>query len=146
MADLAELTSTFGLDECVECRACSDACPSCRNGGVDPQLTILSLMTGGEIKDVWKCLVCHRCSMTCPQDIDVAGMMLALREFSSKEEGVPETLKRTYKAFASDGKVSLPKGRMESVRKELGLSDVVRDQNAVEELNEIMKEVGVPDE
>jgi len=113
---------------------------------VDPQRTIRSVLNGNEIKDVWKCLVCHRCSMVCPQEIDVAGMMLALREIDSNEGRMPESVRRTYKAFVSDGKVSLPKGRMEAARKELGLSDVVRDQNVVDELNKMMKEAGVSDE
>lgn len=84
--------------------------------------------------------------MACPQEIDVAGMMLALREIDAKEGRTPESVRRTYKAFVSDGKVGLPKGRMEALRKELGLSDVVRDQKIVDELNELMKEAGAPDE
>jgi len=104
------------------------------------------VLNAGEIKDVWKCLVCHRCSMVCPQEIDIAGMMLALREADSKEGGTPESVRRTYKAFVSDGRIGLPKGRMEAVRKELGLPDIVRDQNVVDELNKMLKEAGVPDE
>jgi len=84
--------------------------------------------------------------MECPQDIDVAGMMLALREMDSNEGGTPETIRRSLKAFRSDGKLSLPKGRGEALRKELGLSEVVRDQKAVDELNAVMKGAGVRDE
>ena len=84
--------------------------------------------------------------MECPQDIDVAGMMLALREIDSKGGHAPETVRRSLKAFRSDGKLSLPKGRAEALRKELGLSEVVRDQRIVDEVNAIMKRAGVPDE
>jgi hypothetical protein len=81
--------------------------------------------------------------MVCPQGIDVAGMMLALRETDSKAGGTPESVRRNYDTFVSDGRLGLPKGRTEALRRELGLPDVVADRKAADEVRTIMKEAGV---
>lgn len=143
MTDNINVIYRFGLNKCVECRACSESCPSYRNGGIDPQYTIATVLKDSEVKDIWKCLVCHRCAMICPQEINVTGMMLALREIDFKNGNAPEKIKRTYVEFTRYGRLGIPKGRMETVRKELGLDDVTSNPMCVEELEQIMKKAGV---
>lgn len=140
-----DIAERFRLDRCVGCRACSESCTSYRNGGIDPQITVGRVSAGEEPKDIWKCLVCHRCTFICPQDIDVAGMILSLREADASGGSAPERFMRTAASLRKEGYLSVPKGRMEALRKELGLRDVAVDGNAVKELNRIFDEEGFPD-
>lgn len=144
MEESSILVPIFSLDECVECRACSEACPSYRNGGLDPQKTISNVIGNLEPSQIWTCLQCHRCTLICPQEIDVAGMMLALRGIDAKKGNAPEKYKKATAAMIKDGCVSIPKGRMELLRKDLGLSEVKADERSVKELNSILRSAGFP--
>jgi Heterodisulfide reductase, subunit C len=140
-----ELMVTFRLDDCIGCRACSKACPSCRNGGVDPEGIVSSIRSGNGVNDIWKCLQCHRCSMVCPKKIHVSALILELRNIDSKEGNIPETFRREAKALRADGFISIPKGRMALVRKDLGLKEIIKS-DAVSELNEILDREGFPND
>ena len=117
--DCGEIRVLLGLDRCISCGACTDACPSARHGGVIPDEAVASV-TDGEVPDrIWDCLMCHRCSMACPREIDVAEMMSLLRSIS---EEIPERYQRTAVQVYRTGRTFAVSKRTASQRESLGLS------------------------
>lgn len=117
--DLGEITELLDLKRCVSCGACTDACPSARHGGIVPDAAVASVIDGEFPERIWDCLMCHRCSMACTQDIDVAEMMAILRNIS---DGIPERYVRTAVQVYRTGRAASPSKRTESQRDVLGLS------------------------
>lgn len=78
--------------------------------------------------------------MICPQSIDVAGVMLTLRQIDSEKGNAPDRFKKTELLVMKDGFIAMPKGRMAALRKDLELDDVTVDEKTMEELNIIFKE------
>lgn len=136
------LADLFGLDRCIECGACSDACPSARNGGIRPDATVSAVRDNGTADGVWRCLQCHRCAMVCPQEIDVSGMIAALRNISSDNGDAPERFIRTGKQVCKTGKTFVIAGRTESQRKDLGLSTEPLSDESLAKMRKSLKEAG----
>lgn len=119
-ASLAE----FHTQDCVRCQTCSRACPSARNGGIQPHLVVASVNEGKDPSDVWKCLQCHRCSNTCPKGIKVSEIILIFR---SKSE-MPDKMRKTYDVVGKYGRAVMPSPMAKAQREELGLgSDDISD-------------------
>ena len=112
----------FGLDRCIECGTCTDVCPSARHGGIVPDAVVRTVSEGGKASDIWKCLQCHRCSASCPQGIDVAGLICHLRNEASKEGDIPERFRRSAAQMRKDLRMYPMIGRTIAQRTDLGLS------------------------
>ena len=112
----------FGADRCIECGSCTDVCPSARHGGIVPEKTVKDVNEGREPVDVWKCLQCHRCSVACPQDIDIAGLICHLRNEASSKGDIPECFRRSAAQMKKDLRMSPIIGRTVTQRSDLGLS------------------------
>jgi len=133
------LIKELGLERCIGCGNCTSVCPSARNGGIVPHEAVQAVLDGVDVKDIWKCLICHRCSAVCPVEINVTQMMTSLRNVS---ENVPDRFKKTGQQMFKGGKIFIPIGRMESVRKELGLSVEVIEERTLNESKIILKRAG----
>jgi len=83
--------------------------------------------------------------MACPKKIHVSALILELRNIDSKEGNIPEVFKREAKAVRTDGFISIPKGRMAVLRKDLGLKEIAKSDSAFE-LNEILDQEGFPND
>jgi hypothetical protein len=83
--------------------------------------------------------------MACPKKIHVSALILELRNVDSLSGNVPEIFRREAKALRADGFISVPKGRMALVRKDLGLNEIIKS-DAVSELNEILDREGFPND
>ena len=81
--------------------------------------------------------------MVCPKKIHISALILELRNLDSKQGNVPEVFKREAKALKADGFISVPKGRMAVLRKDLGLREIIKS-DSVSELNEILEKEGFP--
>ena len=112
----------FGLDRCLECGSCTDACPSARHGGIVPEEVVKAASEGRPAENVWKCLQCHRCSMVCPADIDVAGLICHLRNEESSKGNIPERFIRSANQMKKDLRMNPIIGRTVQQRADMGLS------------------------
>jgi heterodisulfide reductase subunit C2 len=112
-----EAMSGVDLSVCFQCKKCSSGCPVAKIARSRPSEIIrqLHLGAGHELLEsdlVWMCVSCETCSARCPMNINVAGVIDALRHLAlergaAKPEGnVPlfnraflktvETFGRTY--------------------------------------------------
>jgi heterodisulfide reductase subunit C len=144
-----EIVSEYSLFECLRCGMCDDACPSGRNGGVHPDAVISKLLDadpGSEIsafcREVWKCLVCHRCSITCPKEIDVADLMISLRYSSALSGNTPKRFRRTGETLVKEGRAFPVDEMVNRRRTDLGLTEIKDDAASIEEMRKILSVTG----
>ncbi|HEX2395322.1 MAG TPA: 4Fe-4S dicluster domain-containing protein [Bacteroidales bacterium] len=86
-----EKISGVKLNECLQCKKCSNGCPVAGITKTGPAEIIrrLQLNTGAEILEsdlVWMCVSCETCFGRCPMKIDMAAIMDALRNIAVKKK------------------------------------------------------------
>jgi heterodisulfide reductase subunit C len=79
---------------CYQCAKCSSGCPVAAGGDVKPHELVRMVQTDQRqavlsSRFIWECTSCHTCATRCPQQVDVAGMIDALREMSRRANTAP---------------------------------------------------------
>ena len=104
---LEEVISESGVDirGCYQCRKCSAGCPVVSAMDMIPNRVIRQIQYGKREEvlrcgSIWVCASCHTCSVRCPNDIDFAHVMDALRHMARRSGiGVGEQIPVFHKAF-----------------------------------------------
>ena len=84
--DIVDRSGT-DINRCIHCQSCGGGCPVSDAMTYRPNGNIRLLQLGFiqealESSDIWFCIGCNTCSMACPQAIDIASMMDAVREIA----------------------------------------------------------------
>ena len=82
------------LDDCYQCGKCTAGCPMTHAMDLVPRQVIRMLQLGLidealKLKTPWICANCMVCSARCPQGVDIAAIMLALRRTAKKNHIQP---------------------------------------------------------
>jgi heterodisulfide reductase subunit C len=93
--ELMKVPGAEKLMLCFQCGTCTADCPVSRyNESYRPRRILRMAQLG--IKDqvlksdaIWLCAACFTCVDHCPQDVDIAGVLRALRNMSVKEGAMP---------------------------------------------------------
>ncbi len=85
-----ENISHANLSRCWHCLSCSGGCPFSRDMDILPNAVIRMIQFGMRkqvltCSTIWLCVGCNTCSMECPNAIDMAGIMDALRQIAIRE-------------------------------------------------------------
>jgi heterodisulfide reductase subunit B len=76
---------------CYQCVKCSSGCPLVEHMDIMPNQVMRSIQLNDESvlesKTIWLCASCQTCTTRCPQGLDIAGVMDALR-IEAKERGL----------------------------------------------------------
>lgn len=83
-------SSAQSIELCYHCHKCTAGCPvvEAMEFGPDRILRMVALEQRQAVlssKDIWLCDGCYTCATRCPNDIDIAAVMDALRQFSLLE-------------------------------------------------------------
>jgi heterodisulfide reductase subunit C len=75
------------LVNCFQCGVCSGSCPTADRMDYGPRRLLQMMRLGMTEKvlsspDIWFCVSCYSCTARCPQGIEVADVMSALRNLS----------------------------------------------------------------
>ncbi|HIC95410.1 TPA: 4Fe-4S dicluster domain-containing protein [Candidatus Bipolaricaulota bacterium] len=78
------------LRECIQCGACSGACPMSPAMDYTPRQLISMVREGFKeevlsSRTIWLCVSCYACTVECPQGIELTELMYALKERAVKE-------------------------------------------------------------
>jgi len=72
---------------CYQCAKCTSGCPVAARGDVKPHELVRLVQTDQRERALasrflWECTSCQTCATRCPQQVDIAGMVDALRKMS----------------------------------------------------------------
>ncbi|MBW2329781.1 MAG: 4Fe-4S dicluster domain-containing protein [Deltaproteobacteria bacterium] len=106
----------LNLDACFQCRKCTNGCPVTFAMDIYPDQVIRLVLLGQKDRvlkcsTIWLCSACETCTTRCPNEVDIAATMDALKEMAARE-GVQIPQPKTYafhRAFLEDIK---RRGRM----------------------------------
>jgi heterodisulfide reductase subunit C len=121
------LADKFELTKCIQCKKCTRNCPSAKHGGIVPNEVVLGVREARYDGNPWTCLMCHRCSMVCPKGIEVAGLVMSLRNNEAESGNIPERFRRVYGNFRQTGDTMSIAGSIDEERRVLGLTELCRD-------------------
>ncbi len=114
---LAEVERLSGesVSTCFHCGKCTSGCPLADAMDLPPNLLIRHIQLGARdvvlrSETIWICASCITCSTRCPNDIDLAHVMDALRRLSMKQgtvsmPNVPAFHEAFMKAVGTHGRV-----------------------------------------
>ena len=111
-----EESTRLNLDACFQCRKCTNGCPVTFAMDIYPDQVIRLVLMGQKERvlrcsTIWVCSACETCTTRCPNEVDIAGTMDALKEMALKERvqvSQPKT-HAFHRAFLEDIK---KRGRM----------------------------------
>jgi len=110
-SNVLEKVTHLNVTSCFQCRKCTNGCPVTFAMDIYPD-QVIRLVTLGQkdrvltCKTIWLCSACETCTTRCPNEVDIAATMDALKEMAVKE-GVQIPEPKTYafhKAFLDDVK------------------------------------------
>ena len=95
-AFLSEVTQASGVDlrACYQCQKCSAGCPVAGAMDLLPNQILRHIQYGHRERvlgsnTIWLCASCYTCSVRCPNDIDIAKIMDALRHVAVRSGSKP---------------------------------------------------------
>jgi len=92
LTDLVRENVGSNVLRCYHCVKCTSGCPLADQFDLTPNQVMRCVQFDDNrvlaSKAIWLCASCHTCATRCPQEIDVTGVMDALR-IESKRRGVP---------------------------------------------------------
>jgi heterodisulfide reductase subunit C len=115
-SSLVQASASLKVNACFQCRKCTNGCPVTFAMDIYPDEVIRLVLLGQKERvlkcsTIWVCSACETCTTRCPNEVDIAGTMDALKEMAVKE-GIEIPQPKTYafhKAFLDDVK---KRGRM----------------------------------
>lgn len=93
----AEVPNGERLRACLQCGTCGGTCPMTPYMDFTPR-RVIGMIREGDRNDVihsitpWVCASCYSCTVECPKQIPITGIMHALRRISLREETYPKGL------------------------------------------------------
>ena len=110
-----ECRSGVRISACFQCEKCTSGCPVAYAMDLQPNVLVRHVQLGQRdavlgCETIWICASCITCSTRCPNDIDLAHVMDALRRLSMEEGAVSlprvQAFHRSFmEALATHGRI-----------------------------------------
>ena len=149
MSFSAEVTSRHGgetLTACYQCGTCASSCPVARLDARFNPREIIKLSLLGEKEEVvsgdaiWLCTSCFNCQERCPQNVEIADLIYALRNMAIEAGHSPNIYSDFASALITEGRIVQISKFVEKKREEYGLPPL--KPVGVEALNTILSVTG----
>lgn len=112
---------------CYQCGTCASSCPVARiSEKFNPRDVIrLSLLDEKQEilqgNSIWLCSSCYNCQERCPQKVEIADVIYALRNMAIKEGNMPAIYVEFANALMNEGRIVPMSKFLEKKRGEYGL-------------------------
>ena len=141
----ADVLSQLGgetLTLCYQCGTCASSCPVARlTKRFNPRTIIKNAILGNReqiLRDgsIWLCCSCFNCQERCPQEIEIADLIYALRNMALKEGYAPKAFLDMASSLMDDGRIASITNFTIKRREKVGLPPI--GSSGVEPLNKIL--------
>lgn len=141
------LAKNKAIEVCFKCSTCSKFCPITQyvkkyNQENSFVTHLFEAEKSEALNDVWMCCACEKCVITCPQDTNPTDAFTNLKEKSYREGYAPEIVYRLMEQLLQEGTVYNIKFS-NAARKRAGLTEIEKNEKAVEELNVLAEKTGL---
>lgn len=125
-----EITNRLGgetITLCYQCGTCAATCPVAKTTDKYNPREVIRLALLGMRDDVlsggaiWLCSSCYNCQERCPQKVEVADVIYALRNIAIQEENIPNIYSEFAAGLMSEGRLVPISKFLEKKRAEFGL-------------------------
>jgi heterodisulfide reductase subunit C len=125
-----EITSRLGGETatlCYQCGTCASSCPVAKITEKFNPREVIKLSLWGERKEIlsgdaiWLCCSCYNCQERCPQKVEIADVIYALRNMAIKEGNIPNIYSEFAAGLLSEGRIVPISKFLEKKRPDVGL-------------------------
>jgi len=125
-----EITRRLGGETiafCYQCGTCASSCPVTKVTDRFNPRQVIRLALLGKREEVltdgaiWLCASCYNCQERCPQKVEIADVIYALRNISISEGKIPNIYIEFANALLSEGRIVPISKFLEKKRAEYGL-------------------------
>lgn len=115
------------LTRCYQCGTCASSCPVAKvTEKFNPREVIRKSLLGEKEEvlsgdSIWLCSSCYNCQERCPQKVEIADVIYALRNAAMKEGNIPNIYSEFIDALIRDGRIVPISKFLENKRPEVGL-------------------------
>jgi len=143
------ITSRLGgetLTRCYQCGTCVSSCPVARlTDEFNPREIIkLSLLEESarvlSSDSIWLCCSCYSCQERCPQKVEIADVIYAIRNIAFEKGYIPNIYSEFASAILDDGRIVNISKFMEQKRSTIGLPPLT--PTGVDALRKILSATG----
>ena len=134
------------MTHCYQCGTCASSCPVAKKTPTFNPREVIKLGLLGEKKEVlagdaiWLCCSCYNCQERCPQKVEIAELIYALRNMAFTEEYKPSVYSDFASAFINDGRIVGISQFAEKKRSVYGLPPL--QPTGVDALKKILSAIG----
>jgi heterodisulfide reductase subunit C len=115
------------ISACYQCGTCASSCPVAKTTErFNPREVIKQSLLGerqailaGDA--IWLCCSCYNCQERCPQKVEIADVMYALRNMAIKEGNIPNIYSEFAAGLMSEGRIVPISKFLEKKRTDYGL-------------------------
>jgi len=124
------ITSRLGgetIIHCYQCGTCASTCPVARTTERYNPRQLIRLALLGQRDEVlkgdtiWLCASCYNCQERCPQKVEVADVIYALRNMAIQEGNIPAIYMEFASGLMGEGRLAPISKFLEKKRAEYGL-------------------------
>jgi heterodisulfide reductase subunit C len=143
------ITSRLGgetITSCYQCGTCASSCPVAKITDKFNPREIIKLSLLGEKEEVlsgdsiWLCCSCYNCQERCPQKVEIADVIYALRNIAFQKGYIPNLYSDFASSVANDGRIAKISKFMEQKRSTIGLPPL--QPTGVDALRKILSATG----
>jgi len=112
---------------CYQCGTCASSCPVAKTTDKYNPRDIIKLSLLGEKQEIlqggaiWLCSSCYNCQERCPQKVEIADVIYALRNIAIKEGHIPNIYAEFASGLMAEGRIVPISKFVEKKRPEYGL-------------------------
>ncbi len=128
-----EITRRHGgetITLCYQCGTCASSCPVAKTTEKFNPRDVIRLSLLGEKQEVlsngaiWLCSSCYNCQERCPQKVEIADVIYALRNMAIQEGHIPNIYSEFATGLMNEGRIVPMSKFVEKKRPEYGLPPI----------------------